>query len=217
MNPELSRKIIGGGAAFGGLWWLWIVTFPLVSKLWKDDTAQLNGLFVFTVIPLMMTPGLFLVIHGVRLFRRLKESSVRWIVGVGIVFLSFSVTTQLSRLFPALLPERLLNQTLFFASNLALVPVFCFVLRFLLRHLQYGAPPMAPLLSRTTVGLLAWQLWFLLSAYWHVYEPKAEGYTGGAPFLWLQVGLFGPILVAYGLYWMVCSLMTGRQNKPVMY
>ena len=177
MKPELSRRIIGGVAALLGLWWICAATFPTVSRLWRDDNATLDVIFVLTVVPLMTIPGILALFHGLRLFRQMSESSLKWVVGVGALFLAFFLSSRLSLLFPTLLPGRLLESTLLFVSSLVVIPVYLLVVRFLLRHLTDGTPPTAALLSRTVVMLMAWQLWFLLSRYFHEYSPIEEGYT----------------------------------------
>ena len=213
MKPELSRRIIGGVAALLGLWWTCAAIFPPVSRLWLDNIDTFDVIFVLTIVPLMTIPGILALFHGVCLFREMSESSLKWVVGVGALFLAFFLSSRLSLLLPTLLPERLLESTLLFVSSLVVIPVYFLVVRFLLRHLTNGAPSTAALLSRTVVMLMAWQLWLLLSAYFQQYSPIKQGYTHIPEEPWGLLGLVVPFMVAYGSYRIVSGILNKKHNR----
>ena len=214
MKPELSRRIIGGVATLLGLCWTCAVVFPLVSRFWLDDIDTFDVIFVLTIVPLMTIPGILVLFHGLRLFREMSESSLKWVVGVSALILSFFFSSRLSLLFPTLLPQRLLGSTLLFVSCLVVIPVYFLVIRLLLRHLTNGAPPTTALLSRAVVTLMAWQLWLLLSAFFHEYSPIKEGYTDVPEEPWVLLGIVVPVIVAYGSYRIVSGMLNKKHNKP---
>jgi hypothetical protein len=211
MKPELSRRIIGGVAALAGLWWTCVAIYPGVFRLWRDDIDTFGVIFVLATVPLMTIPGILALFYGVRLFREMSESLLKWVVGLGAVFLAFFLSSRLSLLFPTLLPEGLLRATLLFVSSLAVIPVYFLVVRFLIRQLTNGASPASALLSRSVVILMAWQLWLLLLAYFHEYSPK-EGYSRIPEEPWGLLGVVVPIIVAYGSYRFVSATLNKKLN-----
>jgi hypothetical protein len=63
--------------------------------------------------------------------------------------------------------------------------------------------------------LMAWQLWLLLSAYFHQYSPIKEGYTHVPEEPWGLLGLVVPIIVAYGSYRIVSGILNKKHNETL--
>lgn len=59
------------------------------------------------MVPLLTIPGILAMVFGVRLFREMRESSLRWVIGVWTVLLTLFISSQLSAVLPDMLPERL--------------------------------------------------------------------------------------------------------------
>lgn len=99
-----------------------------------------------------------------------------------------------------MLPERLQNSLLLFASSIFAMMAYLFAVRFLLRHLTQENRSVRSLLSRGGLMLIAWQLWLILSHAFDEYSPIEEGSTHLPEPPWDLLGLIVPFIVAYGLY-----------------
>ena len=201
MKPELTRKLIGAASTLMGLWWIYEMVFPLIGSFWGRDA----------LIPLVASPGVLLIYFGIRLFRKMSESSLKWVLGPFFVFFAFSLAARLAEVFPTLLPGNLLHSTLLFVSSIVVIPVHLLVVRLLLRHLTGQVRSSASLLSRGVVLLMAWQFWLLLSAFCMEYFPAKEGTAYALEEPWEIVSLVLPIIVACGLYRGVIAMLNKAQ------
>lgn len=208
MNPNYTRRLVGGAAALLGLWWVWSSTFPFVRELWNDDRETGLIFFFLTIVPLMAIPGVLAVIFGVRLFSSMSVSSLKWVVGLFAVFGAFWLSACLSSLFPKLLPESISITAFLFLSSLAAIPAYLFTVRKLLSHLTEQVPSFTSLISRGILALMAWQLWLLLFSVFDEHSPIKEGYTHIHEEPWDTLGILVPIIVAYGSYRIFVALLT---------
>jgi hypothetical protein len=212
MNPEHTRRLIGGVAVLLGLCWTSITVFGSITRIWSADFETGDIVFLLTMVPLMAGPGIIALVFGVRLFRELQESYLKLVSGVFAVFFTFFLLSQTSDLLPALLPEGLQRSvSLFVASSVAIV-AYLFAVRLLLRHFTQEDRSLPSLLSRGVLILMAWQVWLLLSEVFQEYSPIKEGYAHIYKEPWGILGVVVPIAVAYGLYRVAVSKQVKAQQ-----
>lgn len=156
--------------------------------------------FLGPVVPLLTVPGILAVVFGVRLFREMRESHLKWAIGPFAVLSAFFISSQLSAVLPNILPERWQKSALLFASSIFSMMAYLFLVRWLLRHLTQENRSLRSLMGRGGLMLIAWQLWVLLSHIFEEYSPIEEGYTHVPEAPWDLLGLVVPFVVAYGLY-----------------
>jgi hypothetical protein len=220
MKAEHTRKLIGGAVAIFGLWWTCEIAYPLIRKLFHNEIKISNVIFMLTIMPLMISPGILALFFGVRLFRKMSESALKWVVGVVAVllaiFLAFFLSSQLSQNFPSVLPEKLWESTLLFMSSLFAIFAYLFIVRFLLQHLSNESRSAISLLSRGVVILMAWQLWMLLLKFFEEYSPIKDGYTHVPEEPWGILGFVVPIFVAYGSYRIIVAKLNKAQQAAII-
>lgn len=212
MKPDLIRRILGGLAALLGAWWTWSAVVPPLTRIWAEGFEAFDILFLLTMVPLMAIPGILAVVFGVRLFREMRVSSVKWVIGVFAVFFAFFVSLRASEAVPSFLPVGLQSSSFLFAASLIAIGAYLFVVRILLRHFTQKDHQMRSLLSRGVLILMAWQVWLLLSEVFDEYSPIKEGYTHVPEEPWGILGLVVPIAVAYGLYRIFAQRLTTAQQ-----
>lgn len=212
MNPEHTRRLIGGLAALIGAWWTSTVVLPQVKGIWSDGFEASNIVFLLTIVPLMATPGILAVVFGLRLIREMRESSLKWVIGVFAVFFAFFLTSQASERFPTLLPESLQRSVFLFVASLVAIVAYLFSVRLLLRHFTNVDHSLRSLFSRGVLILMALQVWLLLSDVFEQYSPIKEGYTHVPKEPWGILGLLVPFAVAYGLFRSVAPKLTKAQQ-----
>ncbi len=212
MKPDLTRKIIGGLGALLGAWWTWTVVVPPITRIWSGGRESFDIVFLLTIVPLMAIPGVLAAVFGVRLFQEMRESFLKWVVGVFAVFFAFFLSSRASEAFPSFLPDRLEGSAYLFVASLIAVVSYLFSLRFLIRHLTQEDRLFSSLLGRSALVLMAWQVWLLLSRIFEEYSPTKEGYTHVPEEPWGILGLVVPIAVAYGLYRIFAKRLTKAQQ-----
>lgn len=198
MNREHARKLISSIAVILGACWTCSAVIPPLTKLWSDEPIGL--LFLLTMVPLLASPGILAVVFGIRLFREMRESSLRWVIGLFFTLFAFFLSSQTSELFPHLLPDGLQFSVFLFSYSLVAIYAYIFVIRLLLRYFTTEDRTLRSLLSRDLIILMAWQVWLLLSQFFQEYSPVKEGYTHVPKEPWGMLGVLVPIAVAYGLY-----------------
>jgi hypothetical protein len=203
MNPEHTRRLIGGIAALLGLWWTSITLFPLISRSWSGELEAFGIVFLLTVITVTVTPGILAVVFGARLFLKMQESSLKWVVGVLAILLGFVLYSGLLGVLPRLLPERLQHTAFPFIASLIAIVTYLMVVRLLLRYFTQEEHPFKSLVSRGSLILLAWRLWMLLSSIFEECDLPEGGFA-----LWHRLGFLMPTIVAYGLYRLAVSRLT---------
>lgn len=146
-----------------GLHWIFGSVYLPLRRLWTDETDASYVYFLLTMVPLMLIPGLIALIHGVRLFREMSESSLRALVGLAAFIVAILLFVGLNHVIPTSFSDRLMSLTFFFVSCLAVIPAYLLVVRWLLWHLADGAELGSPVLSRGVLMLMALQLWMVLT------------------------------------------------------
>lgn len=205
MKPELTRRIIGGVAAGSGLWWTCFVGLRLLIGNWPEDVETYEILFLSGLTLLMAIPGVIALIFGVRLFLKMSESSLRWVVGVGAGLVVLMLASRLSLVFSRIIPDKLLGNAMLFISSLMVIPVYLYVVRSLLRRLTQKNVGILALLSNGILALMAFQVWLILGAVIEEYAPLRFGNTRWSEEPWGIIGFVAPIIVAYGSYRFVVS------------
>jgi len=200
MKPEHTRRLLGGFAALLGAWWTWNSIVPFITGIWTDGVEAFDFVFLLTIVPLMAIPGILAIVFGVRLFLEMRESSLKWVIGVFAVFFAFFLSSRSSAAAPSLLPEGLQHSVFLFVASLVAIIAYLFSVRLLLRHFTQEDRSTLTLLSRGVMILMAWQVWLLLSEVFQEYSPIKEGYTHVPEEPWGILGLVVPIAVAYGSY-----------------
>jgi hypothetical protein len=212
MSPDHTRRLIGGAAALLGLYWTWSAAFPPISRIWSDEFVTGDILFLLTIVPLMAIPGILAVIFGARIFLEMRESSLKWVIGLFAVFFAFFLSSRMSAALPKLLPEGLQHSVFLFVASLVAIVAYLLAVRFLFRHLTQEDCSLRSLLSRGVLILMAWQVWLLLSEIFREYSPIKKGYTHIPEEPWGTLGFVVPIAVAYGLYRAVVPKLTKAQQ-----
>jgi predicted neutral ceramidase superfamily lipid hydrolase len=200
MKPEHTRKLLGAFAALFGAWWTWIVVVPSITRIWSDGFKSIDVGFLLTIVPWMAIPGVLSFVFGVRLFREMQESSLKWVIGVFAVFFAIFLSSIASEALPSILPDRLERSAFLFVASLIAFVAYLFALRFLIRHLTHENRHFSSLLGRGALILMAGQVWLVLSEIFEEYSPIKEGYTHVPEEPWGILGLVVPILIAFGLY-----------------
>ena len=160
----------------------------------------------------MAIPGILAVVFGVRLFREMRESFLKWIIGVFAAFFAFFLSSRTSEAFPSILPDGLQRSVFLFVASLIAVFAYLFVVRLSLRHFTQENHRMSSLLSRGVIILMALQVWHLLFGIFDEYSPIKEGYTHIHEEPWGILGLVVPIGVSYGLYRAIASKLPKAQQ-----
>ena len=212
MKPEHTRRLIGLLAALVGAWSTWAVLVLPVKGIWSEDLKASKIVFLLTIVPLMATPGILALVFGLRLFREMRESSLKWVIGVFAVFTAFYLSAQASKLLPPLLPEELQRSACLFVASLIAMVAYLFSVRRLLRHLTDEDHSLRSLVSRGVSMLMAFQVCLLLSKAFEEYSPIKEGYTHVPEEPWGILRLLVPIAVAYGLFRVVAPKLEKEQQ-----
>lgn len=212
MKPTYIRRAIGGTSVLLGLWWLWMVIYPVLRGLWIGG-SRTDYLFSLTIVPMMLIPGILATVFGVRLFRSMSVSSLKWVVGVLVTFGVFWLSSSFSRIFPDLLPERIASSAFLFAGSLIALPAYFAALWYILPCLAADRPKLSSLVGRGVLILMAWQLWLLLSAILDEYTPIEEGYKHVPKEPWGTVGVLVPIIVAYGTYRLAAARLLTKTTE----
>ncbi len=199
MKPKYLRKLLGGFSVITGLAWMCIALMPLLNRMWDNDFQISDILFWLTMVP-MMIPAVIAVVYGARLFMKFREDSLRWVIGVFAVVLTFLMSSQLSEVSPSFLPESLQESLILFASSIAATMFYLHVVRYLTALLTQESRACRYFLSRGVSLLMAWQVWMILSQVFCEYSPIKEGYTHVPEEPWSILGLVIPILVAWVFY-----------------
>ena len=213
MNPDHTRRLLGGAAILLGLWWTLTAVFPPIRRAWSDGFETGNIVFLLTIGPMMAIPGVLAVVYGVRLFCEMREASLKWVVGVAAVFFTFFLSSRLSAVFPEFLSEELRRGVFLFVSSILAIVAYLLAVRLLLRHFTQKENSFASLVSRGTLILLAWQLWMLLTNIIDEYSPIKEGYAHIHKEPWESLGFLVPVIVAYGSYRILASRLTKVQQN----
>lgn len=215
MSPHHTRKWIGALSGLLGVLWTASAVFPLIRKSWMGEFATGDLVFLLLMVPWLTIPGILAMVFGVRLFREMRESHLKWAIGPFAVLSAFFISSQLSAVLPDILPERLQKSVLLFASSIFSMMAYLFLVRWLLRHLTQENRSLRSLMGRGGLMLIAWQLWVLLSHAFEEYSPIKEGYTHLPEAPWDLLGLIVPFLVAYGLYRVVShKIIEAPQDSP---
>lgn len=185
---------------------------PPVTRIWADDFESFDIVFLLTIVPLMAIPGVLAVIFGVRLFREMRESSLKWVIGAVAVFFAFFLYSRMSAVLPSIVPDGLQSSAFLLVASLIAIVAYLFVVRLLLRHFTREDRRLSSLLSRGVVILMAWQVWLLLSEIFDEFSPIKEGYTHVPEGPWGILGVVAPIAVAYGLYRIFAHRLTKAQQ-----
>jgi len=212
MNPDHTRKLLGGAAVLLGLWWTLTAVFPLIRMACSDGFETGNIVFLLTIGTMMAIPGVLAVVYGVRLFREMREASLKWVIGVSAVFFAFFLSSRLSAVFPEFLSEELRRGVFLFVASMLAIVAYLLAVRLLLRHFTQKEHSLTSLVSRGPLILLAWQLWSLLTKISDEYSPIEEGYTHIHKEPWESLGFLMPVIVAYGLYRILASRLTKAQQ-----
>ena len=191
-----------------GLWWTWNTVVSPFRKISTEGFDTSNIIFLLTIVPLMAIPGVIAIIFGARLFREFGEPFLKWVIGVFAVFLAFFLAFKISAFFPLMIHERLQESVMLFLASIISIIAYLFVVRLLLRYFIQENRNSISLLSRGVLVLMAWQLWLLLSKIFDVYSPIKEGYNHTHDGTWIFLRLLVPILVAYGSYRAVATILT---------
>lgn len=192
--------MIGGFSTLLGVLWTGTTIIPMLVRLWSDPIEVVDVFFLFMVIPLMVIPGILAVVFGIRLFLEMKDSSLKWVVGVFAVFLALFLSSRVSDLLPAILPEDLQSSVVLFVVSLVAILAYLHVVRWLFRHLTCEEHSLSSLVSRGVLVLMALQVWFLLSDIFDEYAPVQDGYTHVLKAPWGILSFIVPITVAYCSY-----------------
>lgn len=142
----------------------------------------------------------------------MKESSLKWVIGIIAVFFTFFLASRMSAALPGLLSEQLQLSVFVFVASLVAIFAYLLAVRLLLRHFTQENRSLRSLLSRGVLMLMAWQVWLLLSEIFRDYSPIEEGYTHVPEEPWGILGLVVPIAVAYGLYRAVAPKLSKAQQ-----
>ena len=212
MKSEHTRKLIGGLATLLGVWWTWIAVVPPISKSWSGEFEAGDIVFLLTIVPLMAIPGILAVVFGLRFFREMRESSLKWVIGVIAVFFAFFLSSQASIVLPSFLPEDLQGSVFLLVASLIAIVAYLLTVRFLLRHFTQEDRSLRSLLGRDILVLMALQIWILLSEFFREYSPTKEGYPYVSEEPWGILGVVVPIALAYGSYRIVATKLTRAQQ-----
>jgi hypothetical protein len=200
MKPDHTRKLIGGLAALLGACWTLAVIVPMIAGLWADSFEAFDVVFLLTIVPLMAVPGVLAVVFGSRLFLEMRNSSLKWVLGVFAVYFAFFLSSRTSDLLPLFFPEDLQHSVVLFVASLVALVAYLQIVRWLLRHLTHENHSLRSLLSRGVLVLMALQIWLLLSDVFEEYSPIEEGYTHVPKEPWGILSLIVPVVVAYCFY-----------------
>ncbi len=200
MNPTLTSRIIGTLGILFGAWWTWSSVVPPVIGIFSDDRDSSDIFFLLTIVPMMAIPGVLAIIFGIRLIREMKESSLKWVIGVFAVYFTFFLTHHASNLFPSLLPEIVQRSAYLFVASFIAIGTYLFAIQLLIRLLIQEKRTFKSLIGRGTLLLVAYLIWNLLSDLFREYAPTKAGYEHVHEEPWDILSLIIPILAAYGFY-----------------
>ncbi len=212
MKPELTRKLIGGAAVILGACWILAVTISPISNVYLKG-ANIQNLLFLPIIIVMAIPGVLAVVHGFKLFSRMSLSSLKTVVGLLSISVSFILYSQLIKFFPNLLPDKFVELAYLFVSCLLAISGYILIVKLLIQHLTNQTISKHSLLSRDIVMLMAWQLWMLLSAISLEFSPIGKDDAVSSTGQWGLLSLIAPIVVAYGSYRIVIARMNRADQE----
>lgn len=202
-HSNLRKAIAAAAVLLGLLWFMGAVVYP-ASQILSGTKESPGIVMILTLLPLMGLPAFLLIYLGASLFREMTEESLKWVVGTLAVFGAVSISARLQLAFPALLPTRVELSLGMFLGACVAVWLYLLVVRRLLPILGGEKKSMRSFLGRGILVLLAWLLWFFLSAWAEEYRRLADGYE--------LVVFLVPMAVAYGSYRIAAaSLLPSRE------
>jgi hypothetical protein len=186
-------------AAFGILWLLAVLA-SAIHRFIANELKPLDNIFLLAVVPMMAIPGVLAIFFGIKLYRTISLSSLKWVTGIFATFGALWISSGLSSLFKEFIPNRIQSGLFLLVGIFVVVPIYLIVVRHLSRRLGMGRLKVADLMGKGALALIAWQLWMVLFAVLQEYSPKEKGYTSIAKEPWGMIELFVPILVSYTVY-----------------
>lgn len=217
MTPVRIGKMIGGTAAVLGTVWMGVVVFQvgrMAWKFWQDGatTAWMGVTAGILFFSLFATPGVLAAFFGVRLFRELRLSSLRWVVGTFSIVAASLLCSGIYEIPPSVMPQRWQSAASMLTTTLLAVGLYLLALRFLLPRL--GAPGIktSALIGRGALCAMAWMVWLLLSSLTRPHHVDASGERVGS--MWILFELLGPIVIAYGAFRLAASRLPAPAADP---
>lgn len=199
MRPDKTRRILGAAAALSGLWWTVAVVVAAVGGASSAESGTAHS-FTWIFELLSVLPGVLAIVFGVRLFRTMRESSLRWVLGTLAVVSGILLASSLSASLPPWLPKPVQDMALIFIASLTALGVYLVVLRSLLRHHGQDTVALRSLLGRGQLKMLALLVWLILQLCFEEYIQVEQDADTVLDKPWWILGQVIPIAVAYGLY-----------------
>ena len=212
-NPVLIRKIFAVSSVLFGVGWSWAAIYPPLRHILARDREAFDCLSILVVVPFMVIPGALAVGAGIDLYRTINLGALKCALGTFAFLGALSISTALTAAFPNYLAEQNQRMLSLLFGTLVVIPLYVVVVKKLLEMLGQKRPGICELLGRGTLGLVAWQVWLLLSGVFREYSPLEDGekYLHKAP--WETLGLLVPIIVAYGGYKFAVRLLPAQATR----
>lgn len=225
MNPTRIRQIIGGITVAGGMALIGSGVYFFISTCaswWHRTPApSFSGIELIGLVGILLLASVFLipgycgVVYGCQLFREMRISSVRWVVGLWSTGAAFLIGNAIYQPAPSVSPGPARVETMAspLGNSLLAVIFYLTALRLLLPRLGVPQPMLSSLISRGTLVILAWELWFVLNA-------VADSYFGlpgdrlHDSYLWDLTKAFGPVVIAYGIFRLAASRLSPPMPDP---
>ena len=180
-----------------GLWWLWITTYPACQRLWNGEREIDDYLFILIFIPIISIPGILTTVFGIRLFREMSITSLKWIITTFAILGALYLSSIFLTIFPDLLPERVALNAFLFVASLIMTLAYLATLWFIIPYLGIDRPNFSSLIGKGVLILMVWLLWMLISRVLDVYSPIEESNIYSFA-LWRILGVLVLIIIVYG-------------------
>ena len=180
-----------------GLWWLWTTTYPACQRLRNGEREIDDYLFILIFIPIISIPGILTTVFGIRLFREMSITSLKWIITTFAILGALYLSSIFLTIFPDLLPERVALNAFLFVASLIMTLAYLATLWFIIPYLGIDRSNFSSLIGKGVLILMVWLLWMLISRVLDVYSPIEESNIYSFA-LWRILGVLVLIIIVYG-------------------
>jgi len=190
--------VLGGFAVLFGAFWLFGCSLmPLFDFFFREEKEIGDVAFLFIMLPMMAIPGILTAYYGSRLLREKSKKNIKHTVGAFAFFGALFLGSWVGSFFGG--PEKFTGQISLLFGSLCAIPCYLLVSKKLI--LGEGlVPTKGEFVGRRLIGLLTFQVWFVLTSLIDEFAPVEPGYSYVKETPWEFVGFFGPFLGAWVFY-----------------
>jgi hypothetical protein len=195
--PRLSR-VLGVAAMLCGAWWLWAVAIePFTSG---RVTKAEDFLFALAIIPMMAVPGVSAGLFGYQVTRSSEPRYIKRVLGTFAAFAVLLISGSVNGLVKWPRAEELKDGCFVLLSTLIVILIYLKTAAWVLRREGTPVESVTALISKTIVGIVAFEFYWVMRSGAEAFTPVKSGYKYVHEEPWGMIGMLAPIFVAWLSY-----------------